>query len=400
MNFGEQIGVPCVLMRGGTSKALFFHERDIPPPGAERDFFLKRALGSPDPLQIDGLGGSRLVTSKVAIISTSTRADADVDYLFGQVDVENDLISYAANCGNISAAVGPFAVDEGLVVSTEPITTVRIYNLNTDTLLTARVEVSNGKARVRGNCVIAGVPGSGSEILIDYLDSIGAKTGHSLPTGNASESMELEDGKRIEFTLCDAGNPCVFVAAADLGLHGDEAAADISSNRKLLARAAEIQAKVGQRLGFWSDWRSQPMPGLPLLVSVAPPGAFRSPDGIFHEAATMDLRARLVFLGKCHDSFAGTGAICLAVASRILCSIVGKIVKLDMQAENLRIGHPLGVMDVKIISEAESAPLKITALGLTRTARRLMTGVIYIPDPKDHELELRDGYSGTCGPAR
>lgn len=380
MNYGEQIGVPCVLMRGGTSKALFFHERDIPPPGSDRDLFLKRALGTPDPLQIDGLGGSRLVTSKVAIISPSTREDADVDYLFAQVDVENDLIGYAANCGNISAAVGPFAVDEGLVGLTEPITTVRIYNRNTDTLLTARVHVSNGRARVRGDCVIAGVPGSGSEILMDYLDSIGAKTGQLLPSGNASEHLEFEDGDKIEFTLCDAGNPCVFVAAADIGLDGSESPADITSNCQLIARMAEIQAKIGQRLGFWCDWRSQSMPGLPLLVSVSPPREFLSPDGMLHEASTMDLQARLVFMGKCHDSLAGTGAICLAAASRIPGSVVHKILERNVHAQTLRIGHPLGVMEVKIVSELDGDAPKITALGLTRTARSLMSGIIYVPN--------------------
>lgn len=187
----EQIEVRCVLMRGGTSKALFFHEADVPPPGEARDNLLKRAMGTPDVLQIDGLGGSRLVTSKVAIIQKSTRPDADIDYTFAQIDVERDLIGYDANCGNISSAVAPFAIDEGLVEAVEPVTTVRIYNTNTDKLLVSKVQAKGGKARVLGDCAIAGAPGNGAEILMDYSGTVGALTGKLLPTGSAIDTIAL-----------------------------------------------------------------------------------------------------------------------------------------------------------------------------------------------------------------
>ena len=372
----EQLEIPCVLMRGGTSKALFFHERHLPDAGPARDALLKRILGTPDALQIDGLGGSRLVTSKVAIIAPSAREDADVDYLFAQVDVERDLIGYAGNCGNISAAVGPFAIDEGLVAAQAPITCVRIYNCNTDSLLLAQVPVRAGKAQVNGDCRIAGVPGSGAEIVLDYSGTLGATTGRLLPSGQARDSLQLESGESIDITLCDAGNPCVIVAARDLGLEGGESPEAISADGPLIARMAEIQAKAGQRLGFWSDWRTQDRPGLPLLLSVAPAAGFQAADGERHPAASMDLRARLVFLGKCHDSLAGTGSLCLAAASRIDGSVAHAMAGPANDARHLRIGHPLGVMEVRVACGPSG---DISTLGLARTARRLMAGVVYVP---------------------
>lgn len=258
----QQTAVRCVIMRGGTSKGLYFHADDLPPGGDARDRVLKRLMGSPDILQIDGLGGSRPVTSKVAIIAPSARGDADVDYTFGQVDIERDLIGYVGNCGNISSGVEPFAIDEGLVAATEPTTTVRIYNTNTDKVLVAQVPVTEGRARVTGDCVIAGVPGSGAEIVMDYSATAGAVSGRLLPTGHASDPMTLEDGRSFDVTLCDVGNPCVFVAATDLGLSGSELPEAISSDAALMATIGEIQAKAGQLFGVWTDWR-QVQPGLP-----------------------------------------------------------------------------------------------------------------------------------------
>ncbi|QNK65078.1 2-methylaconitate cis-trans isomerase PrpF family protein [Variovorax sp. PAMC26660] len=378
----EQVAVRCVLMRGGTSKALFFHERDVPPAGPARDRLLKRAMGTPDVLQIDGMGGSRLVTSKVAIIQRSAREDADVDYTFAQVDVDRNGVGYDANCGNISSAVAPFAIDEGLVEAVEPVTTVRIYNTNTDKLLVSKVQVKNGKARVHGDCAIPGVPGTGAEILMDYAGTVGAKTGRLLPTGQAVDTVTLEDGRRIEVSLCDTANPCVFVAAASLGMSGSELPDAISADRALIETLGEIQSKMGERIGLYANWREVHLPGLPLAVIVAPPANYADVNGQTQEAASMDLRARLVFLGKCHDSMAGTGSMCTAAASRVPGSVVHQAVGAARAATGtLRIGHPLGVMEVKVVAEASADPAdtRFTALGLTRTARRLMAGEVYVP---------------------
>lgn len=377
----EQIEVRCVVMRGGTSKALFFHEADIPPPGPDRDRLLKRAMGTPDLLQIDGLGGSRLVTSKVAIIRKSESPDADVDYTFAQIDVERDLIGYDANCGNISSAVAPYAIDEGLVDVTEPITTVRIHNTNTGTMLVSKVQVRNGKARVLGDCAIAGVPGSGAEILMDYTDTLGAKTGQLLPTGQPVDTVTLEDGRRIDVSIIDAATPCVFIAAGSLGLSGSELPSAISADSALIETIGQIQSKAGARIGLYQHWRDVHLPGLPLAVVVSPPADYVDGNRATVRAHDCDLRARLVFLGKCHDSMAGTGSICTAAATRVPGTLVNAAVGERAHTETLRIGHPMGVMSIKVVAQPGDTPAatRFSALGLQRTARRLMAGVVYVP---------------------
>ena len=369
-------------MRGGTSKALFFTESDL-PKGPDRDRLLKRVMGTPDPLQIDGLGGSKLWTSKVAIVSRSERSDADVDFTFAQVEIDRDSISYDGGCGNISAAVGPFAIDEGLVPSVVPMTTVRIYNTNTDKVLVAKVPVRDGKAIVQGTCAISGVPGTGAEIIMDYAGTVGSRTGELLPTGNVVDTVLLEDGRSFQVSICDVANPCVFVAAADLGLTGGELAPAISGNRELVATIGEIRAKVGQRLGFWTDWTATGLPAMPMLVIVAPPADYLDMNGVTQSNSSIDLRARLLYLDVCHESMAGTGAICLAAASRIRGSVVNKAIGTAAAAEgSLRIGHPRGVTEVKIEIAPPVRPGSVTfrTLGFARTARRLMAGSIYLPD--------------------
>jgi 2-methylaconitate isomerase len=377
----EQTTVPCVIMRGGTSKGLYFHRDELPPEGAERDRVLKRLMGSPDILQIDGLGGSRPVTSKVAIIGVSDRDDADVDYTFGQVDIERDLIGYVGNCGNISSGVGPFAIDEHLVEATEPVTTVRIYNTNTGKVLRAKVPVRDGRAQVSGDCVIAGIPGSGAPIVMDYSDTVGAVSGRLLPTGNAVDVITLEDGRRLDATLCDVANPCVFIAATDVGLTGDELPDQISADAPLMQTIGEIQSKAGQMFGLWPNWREVPMPGFPLVVLVAPPATYTDAAGSGHEKASMDLRARLLFVNRCHDSMAGTGATCLAAASRIPGSVAQRALT-ETDTPTLRIGHPMGVMDVLVTKaggERGNDDIRFSTLCFARTARRLMAGLAYLP---------------------
>lgn len=378
----EQVAVRCVLMRGGTSKALFFHETDLPAPGAQRDRFLLRAMGTPDVLQIDGLGGSRLVTSKVAIIKKSLRPDADVDYTFAQLDVDRAIVGYEANCGNISSAVGPFAIDEGLVENLLPITTVRIFNTNTAKILIAKVQVAGGKARVLGDCAIAGVPGTGAEILIDYAGTVGAKTGKLLPTGNPTDLIELEDGESIEVTIGDAANPCVFIAASSLGLSGSELPVALSGNQALIERIGEIQGKAGALIGLYRHWQDMHLPGLPLAVLVAPAADYMDVNGMKQSAGDMDARERLVFLGKCHDSMAGAGAMCSGAVSRVPASVLNKVLtRQAKESHSLRIGHPLGVMHVKVAvhEKAHYPQLHFETLSFPRTARRLMQGEVLVP---------------------
>lgn len=368
----DQVEVPCVFMRGGTSKGLFFHEADLPPPGTARDRLLKRAMGTPDSAQIDGMGGSTLNTSKAVVVRKSDRPGIDVDYAFAQVELAVDAVSHDGNCGNLSSAVGPFAIDEGLVPANEPLTTVRMFNTNTDTVLVAQVPVRNGRARTDGACSIAGVPGMGAEILVDYSGTVGSRTGHLLPTGHVVDRVTLEDGRAVAVSVCDVANPCVFVRAADLGLRGDERAAAIEANAAVIALAEEIRTKIGQSLGFWPDWRADDLPAMPMLVIVAAGG----------DDPSSDLLARLLYLKRCHPTMAGTGAICLAAASRVAGTLVNQAVApARAAADILRIGHPSGVIDVKVAVSGPSAPsdTAFTQLGFARTARRLMAGTVFVP---------------------
>jgi 2-methylaconitate cis-trans-isomerase PrpF len=383
MTGSEQTGIRCVLMRGGTSKGLYFHEADLPGPGPQRDAMLLRLMGSPDVLQIDGLGGSRPITSKAAIIAPSAHHHADVDYTFAQVEIDRASVGYAGNCGNISSGVGPFAVDEGLVEALEPVTRIRIFNTNTQALIVAEVPVRDGRARVTGDLAIPGVPGTGAEIVMNWVATIGAKTGRLLPTGRAVDEITLETGATVQATLCDAGNACVWVLASELGRTGSELAEEINEDAGLIGIVREIRGKAAVQMGLATDWSrvDEQSPGLPMVGLVAPPEGYRTlsgGSGAEVEEKQMDLRVRLLFMNRLHESIAGSGSICLAAASRIPGSVV-EAVTAGRRPGELLIGHPSGITPAKV--EAHSGPGGVTfdVLGFSRTARRLMDGTAYYP---------------------
>ncbi len=381
---GEQVAIPCTILRGGTSKGVYLLEQDIPPPGLLRDRLLKRVMGSPDLLQIDGLGGARLITSKMAIIKRSERPDADVDYTFAQVNPERDQIVYTSNCGNISSGVGPFAIDAGLVAVTAPVTVVRIHNMNTGKILVAHVPVADGRAKVTGDFAIDGVPGTGAEIRMDYSGTVGAKTGRMLPTGEVTETVRMEDGSRLAVSIVDVANPCVFVRAEALGLEGGELPDVFTRNPALLDRIRELRGKAAERIGLTADWRDvdRQSPSLPLVVAVSPPAPYANMRGVPVDPASTDLRARLIWYDKCHESMAGTGSMCTAAASRIPGSVVNQVIGAGAAARStLRIGHPMGVMTVSVEAEPSNAEggVAFTMLGFSRTARRIMDGTVYVP---------------------
>ena len=378
----EQIPVPCTIMRAGTSKGVFFEAKDIPPPGPARDGLLKRIMGSDDLLQLDGLGGSRLVTSKIAIVSPSSRPDADVDYTYAIVPPARDIVVYTSNCGNISSGVGPFAIDNGLVEVTGAIATVRIFNTNTSKVLVAHVPITSGRASVHGSFAIPGVTGSGAEIFMDFRRTMGAKTGRVLPTGNAIDTLTLDDESMIEVTMGDVANPCVFIRAADVGATGSELPDQINENGSLLELLKQIRGKAAQAIGLCQDWKraEQDSPALPLVVLVGAPDAYTTSDGNALGAAEMDLRARLIFYNKCHESMAGTGSMCTAAMSRIPGTLVNQVSQ-NTGTHTLRIGHPLGVMTVTVDAHTVegSSDTCFERLGFSRTARRIMDGRVYVP---------------------
>ncbi len=358
--------IRAVYMRGGTSRALFFHERDLPPAGAERDAILLRALGSPDPYgrQLDGMGGGISSLSKACIIGVASRPDADVDYTFAQVEVSRPVVDYKGNCGNCSSAVGPFAIDERLVAAVEPEATVRIHNTNTRKLIVARVPVEDGEAAVTGEFELPGVPGTGARIALDFIEPGGAVTGALLPTGHARDPIH-----GVEASLVDATNPMVFVRAKDVGLAGTESPADIDKDAALGARLEQIRSAAAELMGI---------PGsaaVPKIAVVAPGAAFTALDGTRHSPGEVDVVARVISMGNCHRAFALTAAMCLAVAARIDGSVVQETVG-PQTPRDLRLGHPSGVLP--LAAEVAPGPLA-KRVTVYRTARRLMEGFVLVP---------------------
>jgi 2-methylaconitate cis-trans-isomerase PrpF len=364
----SQRRIRAVYMRGGTSRALFFHERDLPPAGPARDQILVAALGSPDPYgrQLDGLGGGISSLSKACVIGPPSHPDAQVDYTFAQVDVRTPVVDYKGNCGNCSGAVGPFAIDERLVEPVEPATTVRIHNTNTRKIIVAHVPVEAGEAAVRGDFELPGVAGRGARIALDFLDPGGAGTGRLLPTGVA---REIVGG--VDASLVDATNPVVFVRAKDLGLTGTETPEAIDAVGALGARLESIRREAAARMGI---------PGsaaVPKVAMVAAPTAFTALDGTAYGADRVDLVARVISMGNCHRAFALTAAMCLAVAARIEGTVVRECCA---SAEgDVRLGHPSGLVPIAASVTTRAGQPWAERVTVYRTARRLMEGFVRVP---------------------
>jgi 2-methylaconitate cis-trans-isomerase PrpF len=376
--------IRAVFVRGGTSRALVFHRRDLPAdPGAWDPVFLA-ALGSPDPSgrQLDGLGGGISSLSKVAIVGTTTRADADVDYTFGQVEVTRASVDYRGNCGNISSAIGPFAIDEGLVPAREPVTLVRIHNTNTRKLIHAHVPVETGEAATRGDFTLDGVPGTGARIALDFLDPGGAVTGRLLPSGHPEDSLEVPTLGALAASLVDATNPVVLVRAKDLGLAGTERPDDLDSRSGLPARLEAIRAAAAVRMGLarTAEEAGRTSAAVPKIALVGPPAGYRTLAGATVEPHAVDLVARVVSMGKVHRAFALTAAMCLAVAARIPGTLAHEAAALAQPAGDVRIGHPSGVLPVaaRVTRGSDGAPVAQTVT-VYRTARRLMEGFVLVP---------------------
>ena len=376
--------VRAVFVRGGTSRALVFHERHLPEARADRDAVFLAALGSPDPggRQLDGLGGGISSLSKVAVVGPPSRPDADVDYTFGQVEVTRAFVDYRGNCGNISSAIGPFAIDEGLVSAHEPTTVVRVHNTNTRKLIHAHVPVERGQTQVHGDFILDGVPGTGARIALDFLDPGGAVTGRLLPTGHPQDALEVVGLGTIAASLVDATNPMVFVRAKDLGLDGTERPDDLDGRAGLPARLEAIRAAAAVRMGLAGspDEATRTSPAVPKVAVVAPPAAYRTLAGAPVEPHAVDLVARIVSMGKVHRAFALTGAMCLAVATRIPGTLAHEAAALGGLAGDVRIGHPSGVLPVAaaIAHGPGNAPAAQTVT-VYRTARRLMEGFVLVP---------------------
>jgi len=364
-------GYPATLMRGGTSKAVFFEADSLPEPGGARDRIVLSAFGSGDPRQIDGLGGADVLTSKVAIIGPPTRADADVDYTFGQVGIAENVVDWNGNCGNISSAVGAYAIEAGHVAPVEPVTTVRVHNTNTGTLLRLLVPVADGLPEVDGDYAISGVPGTGAEIRLDFAATAGATTGRMLPTGSPTDELDVPGVGRLTVSIVDVAKLAVFFRADDIGMAGTETPAEFLPD--LLVRFERIQQAAADLVGIDRGT------GMPRPVAVAPAQAFHplGEEERIVPADDVDFLGRWVVVPppRVHKAFAGTGAVCTGVAARVEGSVVHAL-RGATAGPVVRIGHPSGVFPVRI--ELDGPHLREASF--SRTARRLLEGTVYVKE--------------------
>ena len=342
--------LPAVFMRGGTSKGLMFHQRDLPAQRVKWDPLFLAAMGSPDPYgrQLNGMGGGISSLSKVCVIAPSTRKDADLDYTFAQVQIREPRVDYRGNCGNMSSAVGPFAMDEGLVRAEGDMATVRIYNTNTKKLIHATFPLRDNLPRYDGDLVIPGVAGSGAPVRLDFIAPGGATTGKLLPTGHPVDTVDVPGVGRIAVSMVDAGNAAVFLRAADLGLNGTELPEQLETDTALLARLQAIRQCAAVAMGIAHDRiEAATIAAVPMIGFVAPPADAPILTGETIAKSEVDLTARFLSNGQPHRALPLTASLCTGVAACIAGTLVAEALAPDARTrEAIRIGMPSGILAV------------------------------------------------------
>ena len=371
-----------VFMRGGTSKGCMFLESDLPAREEWDDIFVQ-VMGSPDPKQIDGMGGCVSSNNKIVVVRKSTLPGVDVEYLVGQSIVGKAQIDYKSNCGNMTAAAAPYAVEMGLVENlTEPVTTVHMFNLNTNKYIDVTVPVKNGQFDNEGDCAIAGVDGTAGELKVNFLDPAGAKTGKLFPTGKAKELLTLPDGE-IEATILDVSNPIVLVRAEDLGLTGTELPAQVDAERAVSARLEAIRGAACVKMGFAGNLAdaTENSPAVPKVGFVSASQDYTDISGKQVSGENMDICARVISVFKCHKACPLTAASAISVAAAVPGTIVHELAR-QTEPGRVRIGHPSGVMTMFPYLDNGAKPLdeiRVSGVAVQRTARRIMDGTVYIP---------------------
>lgn len=381
-----QIRMRATFMRGGTSKALVLHRADLPADQAEWAPIFLASMGSPDPngRQLDGMGGGVSSLSKVCVVGPASRDDADVDYTFAQVSVGTGDVDYSANCGNMSSAIGPFALDEGLVPAPRGAeAVVRIHNTNTKKIIISRFRVEDGVAAVDGELMLDGVGGSGAPIRLEFQDPGGARTGRLLPTGRAADVVSVHGLGEMEVSMVDAANPCVFVAAATMGLAGTELPDELQKDAVLLGRleAVRCQASVLMGLALTLEEAAGVL-GVPKVAMVAAAGSSDTLSGRRLDEREMDVMVRMISIGQPHRAVPLTGALCLAAACRVPGSVPWRMLRQEAHAGPLRIGHPSGVVLVDADVETREDGVHVRQATVYRTARRLFQGEVLYRAPR------------------
>jgi methylitaconate Delta-isomerase len=375
--------IPAVFMRGGTSRAVFFRE-DVMAPYDQviRDNIILTALGSPDPdgRQIDGLGGGISSLSKAAIIGQSANPAYDVTFNFAQVDVKKPFVDWSGTCGNMSAAVGPFAIDEGLIPAVEPVTRIRVVATNTGKGYIAHVPVREGQAEVEGDYLIDGVPGPGARIALEYLKPDGSLGGALLPTGMPRQQITLADGREVTISIVDAALPMVYVRAADVGAEATRLAPELDRDRALQAVLEEIRCHAAVLLGLAQniEMAHESVKAIPKIAIVAPPAAYQSSSGRSITVEYIDLVARAISMENTHRTFPATSSMCTAVAAAVEGTVVHEVSRAATTGR-LRLGHPAGIMEVGAKVYRHGSDWEVESVTTQRTARRIMEGVILVP---------------------
>jgi 2-methylaconitate cis-trans-isomerase PrpF len=375
----------AVFMRGGTSKAIIFRAADLPQDRAQWDPIFLAAIGSPDPnlRQLDGMGGGVSSLSKVCVVGPPSRGDADVDYTFAQVAIDEPMVDYGGNCGNMSSAIGPFAVDEGLVKHpADGEAVVRIHNTNTGKIIVARFPVAGGRAVVAGDLALDGVAGTGAPIRLDFTEPGGSKTGKLLPSGHAAEMLGVRGLGRVRVSLLDAGNPCVFLAASELGLKGTELPSALERDTALMQKLEAIRCHGSAAMGIAADPDAAArLKSVPKLALLSTPVDAPTLSGRVAKADEIDILARAVSVGQPHRAVPLTLALALAVACRIPGSVAEALVRRGPADAPIRIGHPSGSILVAAEVNATAGGISVPYATVYRTARRLFQGEVLYQRP-------------------
>ena len=386
MSFPLCVGrtLPAVFMRGGTSKAVMFHQHHLPEAREDWVPIFLAAMGSPDPYgrQLDGMGGGISSLSKICVIGPSSRPDADVDYTFAQVQIAEARVDFRGNCGNMSSAVGPFAVQEGIVRADGDMALVRIFNTNTQKLIHARFPLIGGAPAEAGDLVIPGVTGPGAPVRLEFREPGGAVTGKLLPTGNVQDRLDVAGLGPVTVSLVDAANPCVFLRAADLGLSGTEMPGELDAMPDLLSRIQAVRRAASVAMGIAAtEAEAGIIGGVPMIGFVAPPAEAPSLSGQPVAAAEIDLTARFISSGQPHRALPLTASLCTAVASRIEGTLVAEAARAEATArESIRIGMPSGILMVGAdVGRGADGGFVAHGGSFYRTARRLFDGRIHLP---------------------
>lgn len=389
--FAPQIRIPAIYVRGGTSKGVFFSLKDLPTaaqqPGAVRDAILLRVLGSPDPYgkQIDGLGNASSSTSKAVILAKSSRADHDVDYLFGQVSIDQPFVDWSGNCGNLSAAVGSCAIHMGLVdaarIPSNGTAVVRIWQANIGKTIVAHVPVTNGQVQETGDFELDGVTFPAAEIALEFLDPAddGDDGGAMFPTGNVVDRLDVPGIGSFDATLINAGIPTIFLNAQDIGYTGMELQDAINADAAALARFETIRAYGALKMGLIQDVsEAAKRQHTPKIAFVAPPASYTASSGKRIEASDVDLLVRALSMGKLHHAMMGTAAVAIGTAAAVPGTLVN-VAAGGGERQSVRFGHPSGTLRVGAQAHIVQGQWQVTKALMSRSARILMEGWVRVP---------------------